>query len=219
MRENKEYKASFFIIPAIVLFDENLKTNDALVYAVIYLFTHLRHGKCVASNQKIADEIGSTPHSVANSISRLSNLGYIKAVYSDSNKRNRQEIIPLVSLDGVSGLTHELKTFNPQVNRIVTDKSNKKDIAETSSAFVWEDYLKSLEESKQRHLEIIGFFFREKGLRFDTKKQAQAAIRRHLRPAKDVGEFSDKQIVAVVDKLKKDFPKFTIETILKELTK
>lgn len=88
-----------------------------------------------------------------------------------------------------------------------------------NATFVNSKFIDDLENSERRDLQVIGFYFKERGLKFETREQANSTLRRHLKSAKEVANFTDKQIVAVTEKLKKDFPAYTIETIYKNLTK
>ena len=103
--------------------------------------------------------------------------------------------------------------------------SNKEEkvtpLAESSSApFVFKDYLKELEDNKSRHINVIGLFFEEKGLKFDTRDKANAALKRHFRSASEVAKFSDKEILRAVDVAKKEYPNlWTVDTLLKILTR
>lgn len=85
--------------------------------------------------------------------------------------------------------------------------------------FDFEQWLQSLESGKSRTNHVVALFFREKGIKFDTKEEAESALRRHLKPAKEVARFPDEKIIEKIDLLKKEFPPFTVETIWKHLTK
>ena len=86
--------------------------------------------------------------------------------------------------------------------------------------FILKEYFKRMENDKRRHVNVIGHYFEEKGLKFNNEAEAQSAIRRHLRPAIEVAKFTDKDIVRATDQAKKEYgEKFTIETIWKVLTR
>lgn len=109
-----------------------------------------------------------------------------------------------------------------RVNHVYHKDTHIKDthIAAEPRSFSFGKYLEAMENHKNRHVQVIGFFFREKGLSFDTKEKAEAAIRRHLRAAKALAVFSDNEIVEASKKAQKDFPgMWTIETLTKILTK
>lgn len=107
----------------------------------------------------------------------------------------------------------------------IYNTSNKEEkvipIAETSSApFDFKVYLKEMEDHKSRHINVIGLYFEEKGIKFDSREKAGVAVKRHLRAAQDVSKFSDKEILDAVDKAKKQYEDlWTIETIKKILTR
>lgn len=99
-------------------------------------------------------------------------------------------------------------------------KENTKENSETSSqVFNWNSYLEGMIKSERKDLNIIGFFLKTKGVSFDTKAKAEVAIRRHLKPAKELIPFDKKEIGEKIRKLNYDFPKFTLETVIKELIK
>ncbi len=81
-------------------------------------------------------------------------------------------------------------------------------------------YLEEMEKSKRRDVQVIAFYFKKKNLKFDSLQEVQSAIKRHLRPAKEVANFPDEKIVGaykVADVEYKD--KYTVETLLKILTR
>lgn len=64
---------------------------------MVYWFEKLKDGKCTASNQTIAEILNCQPLSVANSLKRLEDCGYILRVFKDKKKKIRSEIKTLVS--------------------------------------------------------------------------------------------------------------------------
>jgi len=111
---------------------------------------------------------------------------------------------------------------NAVSNKTITIDSNRIDNAAQApkGEFSLKEYLKRMENDKRRHVNVIGHYFEEKGLKFNNEAEAQSAIRRHLRPAIEVAKFTDKDIVRATDQAKKEYgEKFTIETIWKVLTR
>lgn len=74
-------------------------------------------------------------------------------------------------------------------------ETHNKDIAEQSSAFVWDDYLKAMLADKQRHIRIIGLYWREKKFSFENRQQVRAALKRELKAAKELEGYNDRQLV------------------------
>ncbi len=79
--------------------------------------------------------------------------------------------------------------------------------------------LEKLEESPRRDLGIIALYFRERSPNFTSKEQYNIALKRHLRAAKQLSLFTDNQIVVAADFVKTKYPEWTLETVLKQLTK
>jgi len=106
----------------------------------------------------------------------------------------------------------------PKLNKPKLKKDNAPKTAQ--GEFILKEYLKRMENDKRRHVNVIGHYFEEKGLKFNNEAEAQSAIRRHLRPAIEVAKFTDNDIVRATDQSKKEYgEKFTIETIWKVLTR
>lgn len=116
------------------------------------------------------------------------------------------------------GKTHR-RNIRPITNKEIKQIKNITNIGETSSPFVWEDYLKDMGKDARREIKIIRAFFKAKDIAYSSKEKAQSSIKRHLRAAKELIAFDDEEIINTMKKLNYDFPKFTIETVLKELTK
>ncbi len=99
-------------------------------------------------------------------------------------------------------------------------KENKRNIVASDIPFSFENYLKELEDHKARHVNVIGHFFEEKGIFYDSREKANAAVKRHLKPAVQVSKFSDDEIVKATKEAKKQYGEiWTVETILKILTR
>ena len=72
---------------------------------------------------------------------------------------------------------------------------------------------------RRKEINIIGYFFVVKGLTFQTQEQVDVAIKTHLPSAKELAPFDKKRIGEKIRKLQYDWPKFTLKTVIKELTK
>jgi len=87
----------FIIIPHQLILDKNLQPLDRILYGVIYWLVHLRGEKCTASNATLKELCGvKSKSAIVHSLIRLENGGYILRRFYDENKKQREEIIPLV---------------------------------------------------------------------------------------------------------------------------
>jgi phage replication O-like protein O len=99
-------------------------------------------------------------------------------------------------------------------------KENKRNHVASDEEFSLKGYLEKMENDNRRHINVIGHYFEEKELKFDTFAEIESAIKRHLKPAVEVAKFSDGKIVKASDQAKKEYgDKWTVETILKILTR
>lgn len=112
----------------IIISDPDMNSLDGLVYATIHWFDRLKDGQCYASNETIASICGGTKGSVANSLTRLREAGYIHCEYDE--KGNRKLIKPLIyntvnpSSTDEGGFIHRLRGVHPQMNRIRISNKN-----------------------------------------------------------------------------------------------
>lgn len=95
--ERIRYTPHFLVIPYEVYDAPNVTKTDALVYAVIYWFSEMELGRCIASNDYIASVLGVKKSTVITSLKRLEDSGCIERIFEDWSKRKRLEIIPLVN--------------------------------------------------------------------------------------------------------------------------
>ena len=87
---NEESKIGYYaVIPSTVLFNEELKSNEKLLYAVITALAN-KEGYCYASNNYLADLFNFKAHTISNWISHLNKLNF---VYVDLIRNNKNEII------------------------------------------------------------------------------------------------------------------------------
>lgn len=113
-------KPDFLIIPFEIHEAPGLRPIDAIIYAVVYWFEHLRDGKCTASNTTISEIVGCAERVVRRALDNLERKGFIERVYIDpETKNNRSEIRTLVRF--------RKKTEEPKVYRVKT-KIKAKDL-------------------------------------------------------------------------------------------
>ncbi len=87
---NEENKIGYYaIIPATVLFNEKIKANEKLLYAVITVLSN-KEGYCYASNAYLGRLLNAQPHTISKWVSHLKELGYLCL---DIIKNDKGEII------------------------------------------------------------------------------------------------------------------------------
>lgn len=87
---NNENKIGYYaIIPATVLFNEKIKANEKLLYAIITVLSN-KEGYCFASNSYLGKLLNAKPHTISKWVSHLKELGF---VCLDIIKNDKGEII------------------------------------------------------------------------------------------------------------------------------
>ena len=85
-----ENKIGYYaIIPATVLFNEKIKANEKLLYAIITVLSN-KEGYCYASNTYLSRLLNAQPHTISKWVSHLKELGF---VCLDIIKNDKGEII------------------------------------------------------------------------------------------------------------------------------
>jgi hypothetical protein len=115
----------------------------------------------------------------------------------------------------IHSLSHSNLYLNSNLNLNLTKESEAKAPLE----FVWEDHLEKMLKDKNLHIQVIAFYLKTRGKTFETLAQVQTAIKRHAKAARELAVFPKPEIGKAIRKLQYEFPKFTLETVLKELTK
>ena len=73
---NEENKIGYYaIIPATVLFNEKIKANEKLLYAIITVLSN-KEGYCYASNKYLGEKLGVDPVTVSRWITDLRRNNY-----------------------------------------------------------------------------------------------------------------------------------------------
>jgi len=87
------------------------------------------------------------------------------------------------------------------------------------SDFSLNEEIVKLEENKRRDLNIIALYLSERRPDIRNKAQFGIVLKRHLRAARDLSPFEDDQIIESIRKAKEFVPGWTLETLVKILTK
>ena len=115
--------------------------------------------------------------------------------------------------DALEGYTEEKDTHEKESDEINSSVQSEK--------FNFEEYLDKMFDDPKEHINLIAFFFREKGLKFDTKEKVRAAIKRHTRSAREITKaFKEEEVAKAMQKCIKyhNDVDWSLETVMKKLT-
>ena len=109
----------YAVIPSSVLFNENLKANEKLLYAVITVMSN-KEGYCFASNSYLAKLFNSQPHTISNWISNLNKLNFVcvELIKNDKNEIIQRRIYP-------NDIPYTIKMTYPYTTNMTQSMSQK----------------------------------------------------------------------------------------------
>lgn len=128
---NEENKIGYYaIIPSTVLFSEQLKANEKLLYAVITVLSN-KEGYCFASNTYLAGLLNVQPHTISKWVSHLKELGFVKLdiIKNDKSEIIQRRVFPNdtpytinrtypYAIDGTEGMSQKGQYNNISINKI-----------------------------------------------------------------------------------------------------
>ena len=93
-------------------------------------------------------------------------------------------------------------------------------VAKSDIPYSLKEEIKKLEDSPRRDLNIVALYFEHRKPDLQNRQQYEIALKRHLKPAGQLKDFTDTQILKALDYAKKEYKDiYTLETLTKILTK
>ena len=88
--EEKQKIGYYAIIPASALYNNELKPNQKILYAVITSLSN-KEGYCYATNKYLAEKLGVEPNTVSSWITDLKRKEFIKVELIRNEKKTNRE--------------------------------------------------------------------------------------------------------------------------------
>ena len=173
----------YAVIPATVLFNERLKPNEKLLYALITALSN-KEGYCYASNKYLGEKLGVDPVTFSRWITDLRRNNY---VFVDIMRNEKKEIIcgrifpndvpyrlnnqyPYI-LKNQEGIDEKVKDNNIIDNNINTHTVSKEKFNENVFLYDYE-YKKLLEEygenKTKKCIEELSLYKKSKGVEYES---------------------------------------------------
>ena len=173
----------YAIIPATVLFNERLKANEKLLYALVTALSN-KEGYCYASNKYLGSKLGVDPTTVSRWLADLRKNNYL---FIDLIRNEKKEIIcrkiypndvpyrlnnqyPYI-LKKQEGIDEKVKENNIIDNNINTHTVRKEKFEENVYLYDYE-YKRLLEEYGERKtkkcIEELSLYKKSKGIEYDS---------------------------------------------------
>lgn len=98
------------------------------------------------------------------------------------------------------------------------DKSARVIVKKEEKPFDFEEELEKLKNSSRKDHKIIALYWKKKGYTFLNRLQFEPALRRELRPAKNLTGYSGEEVARAINYCMKEYPDiYTLETIHKRI--
>ncbi len=185
----------------------------------------IEKGSFITGRNSLAKETGIPASTIEDILKYLETQQQIR-----QQKNNKYRVITILNWekyqkpdrksDNKATTSRQLADTDNNINK---NNKNNKDTSDVPShdgkEFILGDYIKKLEDSSRRDMNIIALYFEQRKPDIRTYEQMKVALNRHLRPAKKLIPFSDTQIIDAIPKAKKLTEGWTLETLEKVLTK
>lgn len=213
--------AYYAVIPPVVRY-ANISAGAKLLYGEIAALSS-RDGVCYATNSYFAKLYGVESRTASRLISELEAAGFLRAD-TDKKRGNIRKLEILV--DKNISTTIDKKDSQHSVSdntNTDTDNNNILSVSDTGTGdgeFNLKKEIHKLKTSPRRHLSLIGEYLEERKVDLQNREQFQYAIRRHVKAARELSNFTDEQIGNATVQAQKEYPNYyTLETLLKILTR
>jgi hypothetical protein len=197
----------------------SISPSAKLLYGEITALCNER-GYCWANNRYFANLYDVETETASRWIAELVEGGFIKSDVSQADGNKRKLTLKGIDKKINTSIKKAQEGLEEKVKHNNTSNNTYKQSFATSVAWSLEKALSDLEaDSKPAHLGVIAMYLRERNTQFENQAQLNQAIKRHARPASQIAHFSRDKIWSAVEKAKKTTPEWTLETVLKMLTK
>lgn len=186
----------------------------------------LKRGQFITGRFSLAEKLHVKPTTVYYRLNTLKKLGII-----DIKSNNKFSVITIVKysqyqdkVERANNKTDNKLTTNRQQTDTTNNINNKNNITAEATptaeeSFNQKEYIKSLLDSKQKHLNIIGLYFEQKQLTLPNKIAIQAEVRRNVRPATSLVGWDSKAIINTMAWLESQKLTWGLEAVVKNIAR
>jgi len=179
----------------------------------------VKEGQMITGRKELSRET-SIPESTIEDI-----LKFLERQHQiQQQKTTKYRIITIVNWvkhqDKNSKSDNKATTKQQQTDTNKNEKNEKNNIVASDTPFSLKEEIKKLEDSNRRDLNIIALYFDYRKPDLKNREQYEIALKRHLKPAGLLKNFTDGQIIKAIDYAKKEYKDiYTLETLIKILVK
>ncbi len=186
----------------------------------------VKRGQLITGRLALSKALREKPSTIRNWCQTLSKSGIV-----DIKSNNKFSLITIIKYSQYQ--SNQVSTDNKKDNQRTTkgqqkdtnnnDNNVTKNTAEATptaeESFNQKEYIKSLLDSKQKHLNIIGLYFEQKQLTLPNKIAIQAEVRRNVRPATSLVGWDSKAIINTMAWLESQKLTWGLEAVVKNIAR
>lgn len=235
MEKRKKYSWEGWYVPKIALIDEKLSLEEAMVMGILAARMNADY-YAWPSTKYLSDQMRRSIRSIRYYTEHLEIHGWIKIERQEGGRiKGYQVNIPPdpaksapcnrcpKTLQPVSSIHIQEKQLREHTAPPSAGADSPKKKIDPATLMSLAQFVRWCEKSPQKHIQIIGAWAEATNHQLETYGQWQAYMKRHLRPARDLVSFSEKQLSLAFQKVEqamKDgwLKKPALETLLKFLT-
>jgi len=176
----------------------------------------IKEGQLVTGRKQLSKDTGIPETTIERILEALEKEGQI-----GQEKNTKYRVITILHWKDYQTSDSKRTANGQQTDTNKNVKKEEKDIVAVSDKpFSLKEEIQKLEDNPRREMNIIALYLEHRKPDLQNKAQYSQALKRHLRPAIQLKDFSDAQIMKALDYVKKEYPDvYTLETLLKILTK
>jgi len=235
--ENKQqfYQSFYSVIPTLLLEDEKIPLRAKKLYGLISNLCK-KEGYCWASNKFLSEQSKIPIGTMRKHLKLLEKKDWIKSEVEPEEGNKRKIFLklpdftkyPMSTLTnkreqrGLSSLTNNREqryVHAPEQkipNNIIYNNNIQNIVGKADDVFLFKNKLDEMTKDKQKHIQIIALYWQIKGFNFENKEQYQAALKRELRPARQLVGYSMDRIRETIEWLSEETDiNFKLETVHK----
>lgn len=155
---------------------------------------------------------------------KLKKMGYIDIIKKKANGAPTLhfKIAKWIMTKGTNGNVQKVQMETDKRYKSITESTTESTSEKITlqpdgcEVFSSDEYINTLSNSPKKHIQLIGWYFREKNLVFPNKKSAQAELLRWVRDASLLIEYPEKKIIETKNLVQEKFPfDWKLSTIVK----
>jgi hypothetical protein len=168
------------------------------------------------TGRKALSEATGIPETTVEDILKI----FEKELQIRQQKTTKFRLITILNWESYQNSDNRATTDRQQADtykNVRIKECKKNTLSQSDEVFSFDDQMQKMKTDPDNRMLIIAYYWYYKGWTFENRKQYDSALRRELRPAKDLQGFTIKQISSAMEFCSKEYKVWTLETVNKRI--